>query len=961
MQTLAHMLSCNKMMPSPLFSKYDIPCQDELVEDNLQIPTVFGPYESSLFNDETEYMFGCSSCSALGAMPPVAAENKSVEAVGVTGTGIEVEVENVPLDKDEEFSRTIMNPKNNLRPEVDEVWLQPIDFASEPSWHKKKQQKHMSDCSVPTQHPNKKRRDSMCMGNQPTKKENDRDNDVTSIPTLQIPSRKRKDVNGIDIQCPDKQKRKNRFKTREQYFEELCHTNAVDYIPSCDNETKQNTSKRRNAMLDACQVDNKSAAFMAKERKIEELCSKSGVAYIPAPHNESTWYTKKRRDQLFEACNVVDDKSAAFMAKERKIEELCSKSGVAYIPAPHNESTWYTKKRRDQLFEACNVDNKSAAFKIIEKELQEQCCRWGVKYQKYTQSESESQTKKRRDRMAEMCEENNAEDEYNGEEGIPIIRLEKSLDEAKEHMCKTMSPSLDEDGHRMHHAPVCIICDEFILGTEKICYLTKEQIVKHRNRLSVESYVEAHGRSLPQSLVEQYQVVGMEGMLLSPRAPCKDEKYMTCSFCKSGMKSCNANKDNPPKLSIANGFAIGSLPEVLKYKDEHGLEVMHDTTERSNGEKSSSISEILLTALSPIRPYAYIFAYYGGQHKSIRGSFQFYETDLNMMAGALKHLETANVTSNIYVVIAGAMTPKQKDIIKRKAVLNKQLFLHMLAWFKENHPGYEGVNMQCPEIPLIMDPDNQQNVDDEGDVKVEKKEEGAVYYFSSGSDPTKETSVYETSKKLAISLMKNQGAPTLTVHGGNYAKHKQVMQLENVMPRQFPYGSGGPILQRRTDISEEAILHHYLKLSLSQFMRGDFILLVNNMLNRISSYKSAVIKCRPIIDENGTAAGEEIAKLSIKDIEAAAKAENDGGETGLNQNSYASKFLKAITTSCRSMGHTKEAAQYARRKCFALQDYFGMHSLFFTISPDDECSFRIRLYANADKWVSCDVMFKNSS
>jgi hypothetical protein len=52
------------------------------------------------------------------------------------------------------------------------------------------------------------------------------------------------------------------------------------------------------------------------------------------------------------------------------------------------------------------------------------------------------------------------------------------------------------------------------------------------------------------------------------------------------------------------------------------------------------------------------------------------------------------------------------------------------------------------------------------------------------------------------------------------------------------------------------------------------------------------------------------------------------------------------------MGHTKEAAEYARRKCFALQDYNGIHSLFATITLDDKVSRWVFLYANAGEPVS---------
>jgi hypothetical protein len=52
------------------------------------------------------------------------------------------------------------------------------------------------------------------------------------------------------------------------------------------------------------------------------------------------------------------------------------------------------------------------------------------------------------------------------------------------------------------------------------------------------------------------------------------------------------------------------------------------------------------------------------------------------------------------------------------------------------------------------------------------------------------------------------------------------------------------------------------------------------------------------------------------------------------------------------MGHTGKAAKNAQRCCFAMLDYYGLNSLFSTTTPDDECSFRVRLYAKPCHWVS---------
>ena len=57
--------------------------------------------------------------------------------------------------------------------------------------------------------------------------------------------------------------------------------------------------------------------------------------------------------------------------------------------------------------------------------------------------------------------------------------------------------------------------------------------------------------------------------------------------------------------------------------------------------------------------------------------------------------------------------------------------------------------------------------------------------------------MYEISKDLVLALLNNISALTSTVHGGNYARHSEVMMLEDVLPVTFPYGGGGPVLNRR--------------------------------------------------------------------------------------------------------------------------------------------------------------------
>ena len=517
------------------------------------------------------------------------------------------------------------------------------------------------------------------------------------------------------------------------------------------------------------------------------------------------------------------------------------------------------------------------------------------------------------------------------------------------------------DASGNHQAIGCTVCDEFIIGTEELCCITKERLLMHRDRLGADRYQEEYlgGQAIDEELKKQYEIKGMEGLLLSRRFGKDDAKeFSVCSKCRDSLRKDSIDKA-PPKCSIANGFLIGSIPTVIAYKNKDGVEEEMKTIIETLGadgkpihnQTVSKVTSIMAAALSPTRPYAYIFSYRGGRHRSLVGNFQFFDTDQSKVASALHCLHKSGADANIYVVLNGPMTPSQKQIVRRKAELDTNLYFGLLRWFKQHHPAFRDVDIgdegSALKVELIEDKESDANTDQSENPDLENKEEGATFYFSSAGEPTTDTSVYRTTKDLVLALLKDHSAPTLSIHGGNYSSHSDVMHLENVFPTIFPFGSGGPTLKRRSTISKEEVIRHYLRLSLPQFMESEFVLLANYLLGRILSYESAKITCRPRLDENGTAVGDEIGKMSIEEIQAATEEEQrNGSMSGLK--GRAKMFLKAVRASCRQLGMSEEAAKSARRKCFALQDFFGMHSLFVTITIDDECSFRVRLYPYVD-------------
>ena len=138
-------------------------------------------------------------------------------------------------------------------------------------------------------------------------------------------------------------------------------------------------------------------------------------------------------------------------------------------------------------------------------------------------------------------------------------------------------------------------------------------------------------------------------------------------------------------------------------------------------------------------------------------------------------------------------------------------------------------------------------------------------------------------------------------------------------------------MKRRVKVSLQLCIQLYLRLSLTQFMEGPTILVMNHIYNRQLSYISGVMTCRSTV--NGVSLGEKLSKLTVQDLEKVQENNTD------NLHENAKGLFKAISTSCKAMGHTDEAAKYAQCYYFAMLDYYGLNSLFLTTTPDDECSF----------------------
>jgi len=94
---------------------------------------------------------------------------------------------------------------------------------------------------------------------------------------------------------------------------------------------------------------------------------------------------------------------------------------------------------------------------------------------------------------------------------------------------------------------------------------------------------------------------------------------------------------------------------------------------------------------------------------------------------------------------------------------------------------------------------------------------------------------------------------------------------------------------------------------------------------------------------SGLSTAERLSKISEAEILKLAHTPNF---SNLDNLVPATSLLHTVSAACKNIPYTDEAASEARTKLFSMWYNLGPPAVFFTISPGDECSFRIKLYVN---------------
>ena len=380
----------------------------------------------------------------------------------------------------------------------------------------------------------------------------------------------------------------------------------------------------------------------------------------------------------------------------------------------------------------------------------------------------------------------------------------------------------------------------------------------------------------------------------------------------------------PGQFFISNQWAIGCLPMNFGIVDD-----------------------LISMMIAPVCPYAYIFAYTGGSHKKIKGHFTFFHADVGYARAVVGNVVNFHPNPKVYVVMCGRMTLHQRDLVKKRCLVDVGKFNVLFDWMKINNPVFANFQLPTELHPKIIGGEQTlNNTDGEVDLAVESVCE-VKYYFPSTGDPNDTSGTFEDSTEFATAIMSGM-TPTLLFHPGNYANDRNT-SLEEMFPVQFPFGVGGPKALRLTHVSEEHGLQHLMRLSLHQFHRHMFILVGYHVFNRILSFRTGLIMSKGYVE--GEVLANRVSSLTVQEVMTAGLRRRHGVRANLRNT--ADGFLHAISTACAPIGHSNEAADKARKRYFALWEFFGPGSIFVTVSPCDERSFHLKLFAGQ---IECKLL-----
>ena len=492
----------------------------------------------------------------------------------------------------------------------------------------------------------------------------------------------------------------------------------------------------------------------------------------------------------------------------------------------------------------------------------------------------------------------------------------------------------DKRGER--HSYICSVCDEYIMHENDREWMKLSELDKKRHLLSWSAIEPVLGK-VPDTLKEKYTIIDFDnlvedaaffkGLALSPRGLVgkKNDHHSSkvgICVCRSCYSCLSA--DYVPLYAVVNNNAVGHAPKCL-----------------------TDLTPVELCLLTPVKGYGYVFSYGGGKQKNLKGTMTFMRVEERKVARGLAQLEAMQITEHVVVLLTGKMTAEQRRRATQAIRVDK--LVEAVEWLCKNHYRWKDVD---PEIyreefktknPVIVD--KSREVESENS-NIEKKElftcffpEGSVDEKLGGFDSR------EAFKTYVDDMAKNQKFDISMRFDleWKFANGDDSDILVNSCLLQFPYGRGG--MSERRLIKEGAMtekndtqgfLQHFTRVAQPVFQEPMFHLISYSLSCKLKLLRNSRLQLRGAYTAKTIADG-----LNADDLRLTARARQGHNYAGGTNASR--RLLSAVDACSTALPHTNEAAKRARSTGETLQHYFGVPSLFLTVTFDDNNSMLLQM------------------
>jgi hypothetical protein len=436
----------------------------------------------------------------------------------------------------------------------------------------------------------------------------------------------------------------------------------------------------------------------------------------------------------------------------------------------------------------------------------------------------------------------------------------------------------------------------------------------------------------------------LEGVLLSKRGVRPDGDIHVCEECDASL-----SKRTIPKFSIKNGFFIGNLPE--RFLD-------------------MTLPERLMTQTVSVVAVTRVMR--GGSHRAIRSHCLAFDATPGP-AATLLPIPVRSVSS-YRVMLAGPFTTEQQARVRQMHRVRRQVVDNVLAFYRRHNVLYEGVVVDCSELPTDAVAENLIVEDTNEDVEAVEMdgEHDRVGSVSENDATAVETDVVErrvifisddrevsTQDAPPIGRHDDHGTQNATLpqflvrHSSHFAQEDPTL-FARMFPHLFPYGRGHPGEPRHVPVSFNACIRHYGLLSGRRFAEDELFMLASfDYLSVHRMYMHIALKCQrnPALFEPYSDINEDALREALSDKELRRQGRTASTRS---QSSSASAFVKTVEISGSAMwGSDGERAQ-CRRRAFVYQARYGQPALFVTLTPNVADTFVMAQYCGI---TSVDTLF----